>query len=495
MNQDRAQLIEKFWDDSISEAELLQLKTFLSEEPEMLQTMAEELHTKGLLLAAGNTDADCSEMADKVGMIIGAKPLSKDQEDQIIAHITQAQKLQTTRPTKQKSKVLVFALAAAACVAFFAGVFLFNDSAEQPQVIAYLSEHAPHATIQRGQESIETTLGQALLSGDHVSTGSNDTLQLHYAAESSTLILQAGAAISLTSSNDAKHVQLHHGTLLCDIAQQSSQAPLTIQTRHAEVTVLGTQFSLTSDKEQTRILMSEGEVSFRALDSPEEQRVTTGESASVDTAGTLTHALGGLSFNENEGELVVKATHFHDIKTQDPSYTWQRTDSQTIVLAPPSAPTQPDSAKVQWDGGEGPTLTYRVHFSTPGQYHIWVQSRTDTKHPNAIFTSINGQWQENATISGVSPAGSQWQWAEAIYSGHLLDAWKWERLKNVSQSMLNGGKRQPLDRATLTIPHAGIHTLQLSVREPGVELGRIILKRDSTYLPEGNGPPESPIRF
>jgi hypothetical protein len=46
----------------------------------------------------------------------------------------------------------------------------------------------------------------------------------------------------------------------------------------------------------------------------------------------------------------------------------------------------------------------------------------------------------------------------------------------------------------IVVSEPGVHTLQVWQREDGLHLDRILLTTDNTYVPTGNGPPESEIR-
>ncbi|MFC5050432.1 FecR domain-containing protein [Rubritalea spongiae] len=495
MNLEIVVLIEKIWDNSISATELEQLRNRLTQEPELRCILAAELHTKGLLFAAGCPDSDCSEVADKVGMVVGANTFLQEHEDKIIERITQAQTLQTTRPkpASRKTALIAFTLATAASIAFLVGLYLSRPIAEAPLPIATITQTAEGASILRADQQLNVAQDQALFTGDHITTGEQQELHISFIDDPSTLILKQNTELKVTANNGSKRIILQRGSLLCDIAKQPSEAPLIVQTPQAEITVLGTRFILSSDQEQTQIVMEKGSVNFKALNAPLTKRVTAGEFATVDTKGTLTHQAGGLSFEENNGALTIEAEHFYRRDNKVAGYQWEKRPP-AIALAETINSEPTNSSTPEWDGGKGPTLSYRTYFHTPGNYKIWVRARTTTPQDNAIFACVNHDWLNNSTVLGVASEATQWQWSEAIFSGHLLDAWKWERLKTISQERLHGDKRST-ETTVLKIPKPGFHTLSLSLRTNSVELDKIVLKREGSTPPTKLGPAESPHRF
>jgi ferric-dicitrate binding protein FerR (iron transport regulator) len=100
-----------------------------------------------------------------------------------------------------------------------------------------------------------------------------------------TLIEIAGAAVvsSLTDKKDKsrKLVTLDRGTLVADVAKQPAEKSMILRTPQAEVAVLGTRFTLTSDHEaaRTSLQVEEGAVRFTRTEDRQSIEVRSGYQA------------------------------------------------------------------------------------------------------------------------------------------------------------------------------------------------------------------------
>lgn len=92
------------------------------------------------------------------------------------------------------------------------------------------------------------------------------------------LTLNPGARLRLRSIAPQKILQLDAGSLNAEVAKQPQDAPLLIQTPHAEARVLGTAFSLAALQDQTGLTVAHGLVRLSQPDGSVED-VATGQSA------------------------------------------------------------------------------------------------------------------------------------------------------------------------------------------------------------------------
>lgn len=117
--------------------------------------------------------------------------------------------------------------------------------------------------------------------------------------------------------------------------------------------------------------------------------------------------------------------------------------------------------------GKMAVLSYRVHFSTPGRYHVWARSFSTGPEDNGVHFGLNGQWPES---------GQRWQTTKK-------QAWAWDSRQRTEQVHVGVPGRLWLD-----VPSAGVHTIHVSMREDGFELDKIVLTTDPKFVPEGTGP-------
>ena len=87
----------------------------------------------------------------------------------------------------------------------------------------------------------------------------------------------------------------------------------------------------------------------------------------------------------------------------------------------------------------------------------------DLSHSNSLHAGLNGQ------LSSVA-----------------------EHVTGVGESFSWTGRTDNGQRARITVGSAGVHTVNLWMREDGLTLDRLLLTADSSYTPTGDGPPASP---
>jgi hypothetical protein len=107
--------------------------------------------------------------------------------------------------------------------------------------------------------------GQAILEGQAVLTeGARSSLVVDYPDHTRLEIAGDTIVRSLTDRKDRarKLVFLEQGSLNADVSKQPPGKSMILQTRQAEVSVLGTRFTLAAEKEATRLQVEEGAVNF-----------------------------------------------------------------------------------------------------------------------------------------------------------------------------------------------------------------------------------------
>ncbi len=114
------------------------------------------------------------------------------------------------------------------------------------------------------------------------------------------------------------------------------------------------------------------------------------------------------------------------------------------------------------DATTGPELRFNVAFGESGTYYVWVRGMAPNGADNSIHVGVDGQVVASA----------------ADITGFTVDTWSWEG-------------RTAFGRAAIEVPNAGLHTVNVWMREDGVALDRLLLTTDAGYVPRASGPAAS----
>ncbi|MHA7055931.1 DUF5060 domain-containing protein [Aquimarina sp. M1] len=114
-------------------------------------------------------------------------------------------------------------------------------------------------------------------------------------------------------------------------------------------------------------------------------------------------------------------------------------------------------------------LDYKVKFTTPGRYFVWVRLYSTGSEDNGIHVGIDGTWPAS---------GQRMQWCAG------KNQWTWESKQRTDANHCGEAQKIYLD-----VPTAGIHTISFSMREDGVEIDKFVLSQSYTK-PNGSGPDE-----
>ena len=112
-----------------------------------------------------------------------------------------------------------------------------------------------------------------------------------------------------------------------------------------------------------------------------------------------------------------------------------------------------------------PELKYLVNFTNTGTYFVWVRGCGPSVTDDSIHAGIDGN--ENTTANRIDLANScsSFVWTKTRMSG--------------------------APDASLFIGSAGVHEINLWMREDGSRVDKIVLTTDSGFTPTGAGPEES----
>ncbi len=214
-------------------------------------------------------------------------------------------------------------------------------------------------------------------------------------------------------------------------------------------------------------------------------------SAFVQGSPAQTSVSKDLVFAEKKGVVAIEAEHFTKQERADVRAWYLTTRDQEPKVKPDGDPSHiagaaggaylellPDTRRSHGDRlipGENFTekmgtmavLSYPVHFETPGTYWIWARVCSTTSEDNGLHFGINGTWPQSAR---------RWQTI-------VKNQWHWKSAQRTEK--VHVGVDGIL---TLEVPSAGVHTIQVSMREDGISLDKILLANRKDYQPEGLGP-------
>lgn len=126
------------------------------------------------------------------------------------------------------------------------------------------------------------------------------------------------------------------------------------------------------------------------------------------------------------------------------------------------------------DSEEGERLDYYVNFDSDDTYYVWVRMKCQGSSSNAVHVGLDGVPQSyggsglDSNSTDVCGAGSGWMWASSV-----------------------GGARVTLDPTT-----TGDHTVNVWMKEDGIEIDKIVLAKSAAYHPTDDGlegPAQSPV--
>lgn len=170
----------------------------------------------------------------------------------------------------------VFATAAAMTFLTL-GLYLSNiGNARNAEVLAVVSEASGRELTLKGPAGVRILqVGTALSNGDTIRTGNEGRIRIKYPDETS-MVLASASALTLDQLNAAaaKQVRLESGFVSAEVRPQPANAPMTLLTGDARITVQGTELAVALTPTGTRLEVQKGKVKL--------QRIADGAQIQVD---------------------------------------------------------------------------------------------------------------------------------------------------------------------------------------------------------------------
>lgn len=179
----------------------------------------------------------------------------------------------------------------------------------------------------------------------------------------------------------------------------------------------------------------------------------------VPSSGTVFVESGGMvSLEAEAAETIVRLPHSWVLHNDDPAASggaYLRAEPDNGVYYDTNYTTQ------------APEAIYRVRFSTPGVYYVWLRGNSPSVASDSVNVGLDGAAVTTGERLSQFPAGGGWAWSNMA-------------MDNVY-------------RITLNIASAGIHTIHVWMREDGFAMDKLVLAQSASYTPSGTGPSPSAV--
>jgi len=264
-------LLLKWRDGSLTDAELKELKTLL-EQPDARRRLAEEFsfeYELGEAFRAERARQRTQQQADSF------KNLELEQAAESTPSLEHPDRTTIAFPGRHWRA----ALALAACAVGFAivGALLIPKA-----TVALLEQTAAGLVIKRGSSVVASpAAGYRLRAGDAVLVPTNAVAVVAYEGETTRIRAGAGAHLVFEAADEGKQLTLVGGTISAIVAPQPKDEPMSITTPHAVATVLGTEFSLSVLSNASRLDVVEGSVRLERREDEKAIVVPAGYSAAA----------------------------------------------------------------------------------------------------------------------------------------------------------------------------------------------------------------------
>jgi len=168
------------------------------------------------------------------------------------------------------------------------------------------------------------------------------------------------------------------------------------------------------------------------------------------------------AFLESNGRVVIEAEHFAT-HTPRSSRRWDlvshgQASGQALMTANPNSNQVINTNYTS----TSPELVFPVRFVTPGTYYVWIRGLGPSADDDSLHVGIDG--------AGVASA---------------------DRITGFNNGL--GWSRSTMDGpvATLQVGQAGLHDVNVWMREDGFSFDKLVLTRTQSFTPTGTGPAES----
>jgi type II secretory pathway pseudopilin PulG len=182
-----------------------------------------------------------------------------------------------------------------------------------------------------------------------------------------------------------------------------------------------------------------------------------------DRALTAEEIQSIVAFQQDEGSdgiVSIEAEHYNT-NTPQGSHQWTFDTSYGGYSGEGAMRAEPDNSTNQNTGyaANSPRLNFVVNFVKTGTHYVWVRGYGKNGNADSCHAGLDGQ--EISTCDRLNYFNSSYDWKNGTMDG---------------------------PDATFNVSTAGIHTLNIWMREDGFVFDKIVLTNSSSYTPFGTGP-------
>ncbi len=259
--------------------------------------------------------------------------------------------------------------------------------------------------VLRNGQRIAAAVAGTIRPGERVLTGADGTADLRL-TDGTTMQLDSATDVGFEQDKNSRQVRLKTGMVRCEVASQRLERPLVFQTPHAELSVLGTAFELTSTAVESRVRVLRGRVRWTAEERSVE--VAAGELSTADTQGL-------------RAWQPVCDWDFSILKTVPPQLETVYCDTQTLHTAERKVVPAPTGIQVTGGG---------LRFAEPrdllGEHGLLVSRWRDAIGSDVaieVDVAAGAKWSLGIAVEGDSFAGYRVIFAAPRYpNGIELDS-------------------------------------------------------------------------
>jgi hypothetical protein len=172
-----------------------------------------------------------------------------------------------------------------------------------------------------------------------------------------------------------------------------------------------------------------------------------------------------------DGIVSMEAENFDENRPPVRNYAWLFAadipgfSGTGFMRAMPADGSEPTGANRDLNYvAEAPRLDFEVNFIKTGTHYVWVRGYIIGGNDDSAHVGLDGE----------APTSDRMQ------TGSTEDTWEW-----------SNGRRENLGLATINVVDAGVHTINVWMREDGWRFDKLVLTTNPDYTPSGEGPPES----
>ncbi|MCG8648543.1 MAG: DUF5060 domain-containing protein, partial [Pirellulales bacterium] len=172
---------------------------------------------------------------------------------------------------------------------------------------------------------------------------------------------------------------------------------------------------------------------------------------------------------------LVAPDHLPKVKPDgDPAHLVGASGGAYLEILPDTRRTHGDKlvkgTNFSPEPGKMAVLHYRVNFSNPGRYYVWVRAYSTGTEDNGLHVGIDDTWPAS---------GQRLQWCKG------KNSWRWESKQRTEKEHCGEPYKIFLD-----VDQPGVHKISFSMREDGFEFDKWMMTKERQWeRSEGVGPP------